>query len=257
MKHVYIYSYNSGSQGAAELARVLDISRVRHENSRFKGGPHKTVINWGSTEIPPQVKVCRVLNRPGRVKGVTNKLIFFNKMTDAPDPPRCVPWTTSHQFAYDNWIVKEMPVVCRTILTGRSGNGILIATHLDKMVVAPLYTQYVKKSHEFRVHILAGEIVDFQQKVRDPDREPTNWKVRSHDNGFIFQRTGVTLPEDVRAQSLKAFVASGLDFGAVDVIYSEKQNKAWVLEINSAPGIQNSTVDSYRDAFLKIFSKGT
>jgi glutathione synthase/RimK-type ligase-like ATP-grasp enzyme len=40
-------------------------------------------------------------------------------------------------------------------------------------------------------------------------------------------------------------LASGLDFGAVDVIWNERQQRAYVLEINSAPGLEGTTIDDY------------
>jgi glutathione synthase/RimK-type ligase-like ATP-grasp enzyme len=171
-------------------------------------------------------------------------------MTDAPKPPRLVPWTNS-QYEALKWSDEGKVIVCRTVLTGHSGHGIIIASTPVELVKASLYTQYVPKSHEFRVHIIRGDIIDVQRKIRDPNKEPTDWKVRSHDNGFIYVRGGFVVPEDVKRQSLSAFMASGLDFGAVDVIWSEKQQKAYVLEINTAPGLENTTVESYANGFKR------
>ena len=46
-----------------------------------------------------------------------------------------------------------------------------------------------------------------------------------------------------------AIDAIGLDFGAVDVGYDEKTNTCVVYEINTAPGIEGSTVDWYAERF--------
>lgn len=248
MKNLYVYSYNATSKGASELSEALDVPRIRHNNSRFIGSSRKTVINWGSSEVSKEVLACKILNPPSVVSVVSNKLSFFRKMTDASDPPRCVPWTTDITVA-QKW-VKESLVVVRNVLTGHSGNGIIIAD--NDIPKAPLYTKYISKSHEYRIHIIKGQIIDAQRKIRDPDREPTNWKVRSHDNGFIYVRQGFTVPGDVADQALKASVSSGIDFGAVDVIWSDKQKKAWVLEINTAPGLEGATVENYANGFREL-----
>ena len=38
------------------------------------------------------------------------------------------------------------------------------------------------------------------------------------------------------------------DFGAFDVIYNQKKNQAFVLECNTAPGIEGTTLDNYVEA---------
>ncbi|MNN94301.1 hypothetical protein D3C81_2129010 [compost metagenome] len=75
-----------------------------------------------------------------------------------------------------------------------------------------------------------------------------NWKVRNLANGFIFARGEDALgnvPKDVLDQAVKAVASLGLDFGAADVIYNDRQKKAYVLEVNTAPGLSGSTLDGY------------
>jgi D-alanine-D-alanine ligase-like ATP-grasp enzyme len=48
--------------------------------------------------------------------------------------------------------------------------------------------------------------------------------------------------------SVEAVAALGLDFGAVDII-EDKEGNFYVLEINTAPGLEGHTVTSYAKAF--------
>ncbi|OYV41136.1 MAG: hypothetical protein B7Z80_02670 [Rhodospirillales bacterium 20-64-7] len=113
---------------------------------------------------------------------------------------------------------------------------------------ALLYTKYIFKVREFRVHVVNGAVIDTQQKIRDPEKEPLSWKVRSHENGFIFARNGI-VPSDTRDNlACSACTALGLDFGAVDIVEDKKGN-FYVLEINTAPGLEGQTIKSYGDAF--------
>src|SRR3546814_6628533 len=46
------------------------------------------------------------------------------------------------------------------------------------------------KKQEYRVHVLNGKVVDVQRKARVKDfpDDKVNWKIRNHDNGFIYAR---------------------------------------------------------------------
>jgi D-alanine-D-alanine ligase-like ATP-grasp enzyme len=42
-----------------------------------------------------------------------------------------------------------------------------------------------------------------------------------------------------------------LDFGAVDVIWNEKEDKYYVLEVNTACGLEGTTLDKYVEQFRR------
>jgi glutathione synthase/RimK-type ligase-like ATP-grasp enzyme len=44
----------------------------------------------------------------------------------------------------------------------------------------------------------------------------------------------------------------GLDFGAVDIIWNKKQDRYYVLEVNTAPGLEGETVVRYANAFKEL-----
>lgn len=248
MRNVALYAYNPASEGAKELAEALDIRRIKHEGSKFRGDKSKTVINWGASELPKIIGDSVVLNHPAFVIAMSNKLKFFQLMQGGPRLPD---WTDNAGTAME-WFTKEKsPVVCRTLLNSHSGKGIVIWENWDvDFPKAPLYTRYVPKAAEYRVHFVGTKIVDVQRKIRRPDSEVKDWRVRNHDNGFIYVRGGVTesLPSDVLEQATKCIDRSGLDFGAVDVIWNDKRGAAYVLEINTAPGLSGETITTYAEA---------
>ena len=43
----------------------------------------------------------------------------------------------------------------------------------------------------------------------------------------------------------------GLDFGAVDIIYNNRDDVCYLLEVNTAPGLQGTTLEKYKDAVEK------
>lgn len=240
----WVYSGNRPSDGAKELASSVGFLRLR--DGRFhKVKPTDLVINWGVSGDFNGLPNGNVLNLPGCVKTASNKLSAFKCFSD--DGVSCVDWTDEQTVAQE-WSNDERTVVVRNKLTGHSGDGIMIIQKLGEVPAAPLYTRYIFKEREFRVHVVCGKVVDTAKKIKDPDREVKDWKVRSHDNGFIFARNGV-VPSGLRdALAISATASLGLDFGAVDIIEDKKGN-FYVLEVNTAPGLEGQTTNSYVEAF--------
>lgn len=258
---MFLYSHNESSEGGKALAQELKAKRIKHEGSAFVGGPSKVVINWGSRALPPEVKKSRVINTEEALNNNANKLFFFRAVSNAKDAPRIPKWTTNPEEA-KAWVKEKKTVVARKVLNGSSGEGIHFMSFEDKnsFTDAPLYTEYVKKKDEYRVHFVAGQIIDYQRKALRTGTKPekVNWRIRNLDGGFVFVRnnpdgTQVKLPKDVEVQAQKAIAICGLDFGAIDLIYNEKECHAYVLEVNTAPGLQGETVISYANAIKKAF----
>ncbi|AJT60754.1 putative ATP grasp protein [Citrobacter phage CVT22] len=247
----YIYPYNKGSQSAKLLSEALNVKRLKLVGSKYKGNQLHTIINWGSSTLPDAVKKGFVLNSENAIINSSNKLKSFElfKENNVSIPP----FFTTREEA-EEAIQQGACIVCRTILSGHSGAGIVIADNVDELVKAPLYVTYIPKKHEYRYHVFMGKVIDVQRKARNKDvaDEDVNWKVRNHDNGFIFMREGVVADERASEQAILAVQSLGLDFGAVDIIWNEKQDKYFVLEVNSAPGLTGTTLDNYVAAFKDV-----
>lgn len=249
----YIYPYNSGSRSVRALKQALDIRKIRRENSRYRNRATNVVINWGCGNIDNQeVMSGRIINNPSVVNDMTHKLRFFQKMQGEDLSDFIPPFTTDINVARQ-WQEEEQHVVARTVLQGHSGEGIVLAGPNDELVQAPLYTKYIKKREEYRVHVCRkpdGEAVafDIQRKARrtDVDDNDVNWKIRNNANGFIYARNERHTPhQSVVATALRIFEATGLDFGAIDIIYNNHQQRSYALEVNTAPGLEGTTLEQY------------
>lgn len=252
---IIVFPYKNGSKSVAELKRAGVGIEIKREESKFKGAAHKRVVNWGSSVLPETVAKCKVLNKPEAVALAGNKLSFFNAMTATGNEALTVPWTTSPDVAI-KWALEDKEVVARTKLTGHSGEGIELLNRTTPLVRAPLYTQYVPKKQEYRVHVVNGKVIDIQRKARKHDvpNERVNWKIRNMDGGFIYARDfqPEDLPQEIKDYAIRSVAACGLDFGAVDIIFNDKQKRAYVLEVNTAPGLQGTTLEAYVRAFKEM-----
>lgn len=246
---VRIYSYKPGSRSAKTLSLNLGGKVLKHgPDSLYKPRAGDLVINWGSSDFPAFAPAS-TLN--AEVSDCSNKLVSFQRLSEGgvnvPDF-----WTDKEDIPDD-----AFPVVCRTKLRGHSGDGIVIAETRDDLVNAPLYTRYVKKKHEYRVHVFTSPIPEaffIQRKAKKHGVENPNWKVRNLEGGFVFAETDYNdTPVEVIEQSYKAAEALGIDFGGVDVIWNEYEGKAYVLEINTACGLEERTADRYGEKFRDYF----
>lgn len=252
----YVYAYKNASEGSKALAEALGIKRIKHNGSKVRGGPGQVIFNWGAGRIPEELMVAgtTIYNRPERVIRTSNKLHSFNDLAGACRMPE---YTTQLADA-KRWLEQGHMVFARTNLNGSGGDGIVIMypDHPDTHDVrANLYTKYVKKQQEFRIHIVRNQVIDRQRKGLKEEfrgREDNNFFVRNLANGFVYVRNDIQVPEDVEAQALLAMTASRLDYGAVDVIYNASQRQAYVLEINTAPGLQGTTVTNWANALNRL-----
>ena len=240
-----IYPYKSGSESAKFLSEATGFKRIKLKQSRFRGGLDKTIVNWGSTSLSDEALKCTLINPPEAVRRASNKRKFFKLTQEAAEGPRTPEWSVDPQYVLE--AVKGGSMwLARTVLAGHSGDGIVIMEKENDFVQAPLYTKYVKKKDEFRVHVCRGEVFDIQRKAKKEGEDNPNWKIRNYHNGFIYMRSdNHQTPEDVLVQAVKALNVTGLDFGAVDVIWNEYKKEAYVLEVNTAPGLSGTTLVNY------------
>lgn len=245
--------YHAASASARDLARTMGIFRLKKEGSSFRARPSDVIINWGNTTLTP--RYWRVLNLARHVANASDKVTCLSMLEGRLDHLAVPPFTTSIDAAREWFATDEgCVVVCRTLTRASSGRGIVMAPLPDMIVPAPLYTKYIKKISEYRVHVVGNAVIDVQKKMRRTDipDEQVNWQVRSHSNGFIFGREGVVLPDAVTADCVRCVNELGLDFGAVDVIFNAHQETYYVLEVNTAPGLTGTTLVNYANALTNL-----
>ena len=246
-----IWAYKNSSGGAKALSEALGIKRIKHEGSRYRPKVGDKIINWGSSQVPEYLLKAIVFNKPEAVGIASNKLLAFKELDKAGISIPVA--TTDKEKAKELFEGKD--VVCRHKLTGHSGEGIEIIGKREWIPDSKLYVEYIPKTQEYRVHVVKEQIVDIQRKARDkgvPDEE-VNWKVRNHKNGFVYAREGgIELPEHTKYMCIKAVASLGLDFGAVDLVYNEKRDRYYVLEVNTAPGLFGTTLERYVEAFKEV-----
>lgn len=160
-------------------------------------------------------------------------------------------FTTNAQEA-QVWLQNGNAVFGRKTLTGSEGKGIVIfeaGTQIPANHGCAVFTKYKKKKREFRVHIFKDVVVSIVEKKKKHDwNGPSNPMIRNTANGYIFaQQVQLTadLAATIKARALAARKVTKSDFVGVDIGFNEHANDVFVIEVNSAPGIEGSNVDHY------------
>lgn len=157
---------------------------------------------------------------------------------------------TEKQSEAKEWAEEGLTVICRRLTRASEGKGIVVAETPEQVVLAPVYTQYKKKKREFRVHVFQDKVVQILEKKRKIGYPEVDSKIRNHKNGWIFCSEGVLAPPGLSELALSASKVSSSDFKGVDIGYNEKKNELFVIEVNSAPGIQGTNINRYVNTIL-------
>ncbi len=190
------------------------------------------------------------LNRNNIVYGDCKDKLFQYQWFQANQIPS-FPYTINQTEAKE-WISKGHTVFARTLTKASEGKGIYILDSGSEFKAAPVYTQYRKKKREYRVHVYKDQVVQVleKRKRKDFNEENRDTRIRNTANGYVFCSDGVVEPVGIRELALAASKVTSSDFRGVDIGYNEKLNELFVIEVNSAPGIEGSNIQRYIDAIV-------
>lgn len=251
---LWIYPYKMGSKSALALAEACDVWCIKHEGSKFKGSASKVILNWGAGTGVFNVKPlgAKVLNTPEQVDTAINKLDFFRKMR-GPSAPRVPFWTQNRDQAL-GWAASGLQIVCRTVLEGMKGVGLVVATEASiAFPEAPLYTVLVPSTAEYRVYMFNGKVLDSRIKLLAENEEENPDGMR-HEDKYEYCKLKAPLPEDVTKQAEKCILKIGLFTGGVDVLWDAKSGLATILEVNTACYLGQDTAKLYAKAFKEYLA---
>jgi hypothetical protein len=243
----WFYPHARGLPTVRDLTAALDSSRIiLRVRSRYIPRGREFRINWGNSSTPFPVS----LNQPGAVANAVSKTRSFQLFQEAGVPSPA--WTYDRDVAIQ-WL-KDGHILGRDLDSGSQGRGITVyrkGTEPDAVGRHPFYVKYFRKEREFRVHVFAGEVIFHQEKLKRNGVDNADKYVRAHDRGwcFAFNHFGAKpVPAGVDGPAVDAVRALRLDFGAVDLGWNAGAGGT-VFEVNTAPGLENSSLAAYVKAF--------
>lgn len=289
-----IYNFTGRvSAGFTNLKREINLALPEGESIKSITSEHivrenNIYINWGYSTCPSdsiaRATNIKVINRFNAVHTAVNKLRSFREFENAgiriPEyytRAELLSQVDGYYLSVLQQLADGVVFVGRFLLEGSMGRGISIITTRAQLQDAvrnglQLLCKYVKKRNEYRFHIMKQPygsddyaVLDVTEKRRnrsftvgDDGRTDIENMIRSHSNGWVFCRDNIdsnsTSYALSREQAIMAVDALGLDFGAVDVIYNQHQNRAYVLEVNTAPGLEGTTLERYKEGMLQLLN---
>jgi glutathione synthase/RimK-type ligase-like ATP-grasp enzyme len=110
-----------------------------------------------------------------------------------------------------------------------------------KKKAATHFMEYIDAPREYRVHIFKGKSIRISEKLWGQRGETSHG---DYITGKPRHNVG-----HVREAAKLAVKALQLDFGAVDILADD--DRCWVLEVNSSPGLGGSMPTVWAETFLK------
>lgn len=156
---------------------------------------------------------------------------------------------------------KHLPVVARNRQHSH-GTDIRVIRRLDKLQAwsrqRDFFTKLIDVSREFRTQVFrSAHLGTYEKILRHPEMRKSII-ARNLRNGYVFELcTGESIPRSGVDLCRNAIAALGLDFGAVDWVL-DRQGRAYVLEVNTAPGGEDSRqwLQSLADKIANWTKKG-
>jgi glutathione synthase/RimK-type ligase-like ATP-grasp enzyme len=233
-----IVPYNWHSKSVWKLAEELNFWLVSRKEIVTEKG-----INWGCSKLWTE-NPGLVLNKDYAVEHAVYKKKLYSILEQNGIP--AVENTDDKEVA-KRWLDEGNIVFARKDGLSR-GKGIKILHQGYEVPEADFYTKYIKKRKEFRIHCTKFDVFDITQKKRKRDEEQNEF-VRNRKNGWIFARQDLKIPNNIEDLAIKTIKVLELDFGAVDIIYDLEEKKLKVLEVNTAPGLEGTTLLKYVEMF--------
>lgn len=239
---------------------------------RFSPTRVKLVINYGCSTTPiwwdRLPDDCVVLNTPEQVSVSVNKVAMMQAFTELC-PAHTVDYCLTKGEA-QSFIDAGETIVARTLTRSHSGKGIVLSPP-SPLPDAKLYTVLKRRRglREYRVFMYDGKLIDVVQKRRKTKAklveggyctaaEAETWwdsrerqVIRCWDNGWSFCHNDLDVDDPVVFNEIAEVTSNLIPWGCVDVLIDTRTKEWYMIEINSAPGLDaGNTQRTFINAFL-------
>jgi hypothetical protein len=287
-KNTYLYYSGATDKTGMELVKALGITGGTEMPDKTK----TIVIGWGAkTAKSVDLGKAQVYNHPNSIRVNRNKmesmaLMMENKVAVAP-------FVDAEKVATELAKAKPsitLPLIGRTTFH-QGGNEFftcLTKTHvletvktLKNLKKSGYFQNYIDVKDEYRLHIFNGQLIVAAKKVPRDNLEAAYVEQQAEKIDAMAAKKGVKLdkatmdfalgyqankisgPDQIIKSNTRGYKfahvdaknvkALGLCFGAVDCVL-DANGKAWVLEVNTGPGLEGTTFDAYVAAFKKLLA---
>lgn len=220
-------------------------------------------FRWGTTATIPNGAHVQSVNEPAAIHKVYDKRSFRKEMADAGIAPKTWidfgDWLDDYAMYNNDWLPNKFIVRPEHHIRSLDLNVCIGPRHIyDACRKYEKYyiSEYIPKDAEWRVFVVSGRVMAVVRKI-PVDPNEVSWGCV--DEGQFKYVPWNEWPLFVTQKAVQAFLLSGLDFGAVDVVSRStglSEPTAWVLEINTAPELTPYYLKSMTKCFDYIVENG-
>lgn len=222
--------------------RLGDFLGIPH--GRNTEGRTDYLIRWGSRSGAGWTPREGVINSQRALRNNTNKLDAMRQLDEAGIP---VPNYTTDRDDFGDTI--DYPILGRETDHARGEDIELILQWRDAYLTDnDFFVEYIPTDLEYRVHVANGEVIHTHEK-RLRSEEDNHAYIRNSETGWVFVEPRDEPPSESLA--VDAVGTLGMDFGAVDIVREEDTGDEYVLEVNSAPSLDEANLQRYGEAFAE------
>lgn len=252
-----IVYHQAGRESAPRLAVDMDMPCLPASSALQMDERPDVLIRWGSSASVRFKPTHGTINRRWALSRYSDRgeqlRILKDEGVSVPEfiegRFRSIPKRWAHYYGRNN-ILGRQPTGGRG-LNQYAHTGFYLDSDHDLSVKA------IYKLRQFRVHVIGG-----YSRTRELISEATYpaLGIWNFDNGFTYRVPVNDMPRGVITQAIASVSALRLDFGAVDVVYGHNTElrqgpaKAYVLEVNTAPGLCDETRQWYASRLSTLVS---
>jgi len=177
----------------------------------------------------------------------------------------------------------DYPVIARNSYH-KKGNGFWFCRNYKELRKAfsegaSYAIDFIPNTREYRIHCFVKDLnipiedrskedyisIKISEKIQENSANKNQLDTqpqKNHAFGWVFKVPSKEKAQEeiamVRNAAKQAIAALGLDFGAVDVMYSLYQKKSYVLEVNTAPSLadpKSDTLNRYSKHFIGLLGE--
>lgn len=205
----------------------------------------------------PSESVKRLLEAFGKEDKVLNYGCGVDKLTQykyfKENNIPAVEFTESLEKALE-WSLQGHTVMARTKTKGQTGSGIFVCLPQVEAFTftepVKVFTKYISHKREFRVNLFKGGLVNVREKKKKISFKGGDFHIRNLANGYTTAKC-YSYPNQIVDIARQASLCSSSDFIGVDIGYNELKDFAFVIEVNSGPSIEGSSVQDFVEVIKK------
>lgn len=145
----------------------------------------------------------------------------------------------------------DFPIIVRKFMSACKGKGIVVCKNLEEYEKNNcrhyFWTHYVNLDFELRVHVIGGEIKKVFKKIYVEEEPEEEFPIRTSEHYHFSLVDPGKYKKLLESVDIVSEILGKDNFYALDIGWDKNKKKYFILEGNSAPGLNELTANLYAE----------